>query len=61
VALLLQGKVDANGAQIAGLDLTASDKQSLKLTGKSTGAKASAPRRKSTGWTFRGIASIRDR
>ncbi|QTD31407.1 translocation/assembly module TamB domain-containing protein [Pseudomonas fluorescens] len=33
VALLLKGKVDANGAQIAGLDLTASDKQSLKLTG----------------------------
>jgi translocation and assembly module TamB len=34
VALLLQGKVDANGAQIAGLDLTANDNQSLKLTGK---------------------------
>lgn len=33
VALVLQGKVDANGAQIAGLDLTANDKQSLKLTG----------------------------
>ncbi|MGF0241397.1 translocation/assembly module TamB domain-containing protein [Gordonia sp. IEGM753] len=33
VALLLQGKVDASGAQIAGLDLTANDKQSLKLTG----------------------------
>ena len=33
VALLLQGKVDANGAQIAGLDLTANDKQSLKLIG----------------------------
>ncbi|MGF6283111.1 translocation/assembly module TamB domain-containing protein [Pseudomonas silensiensis] len=33
VALLLQGKVDANGAHIAGLDLTANDKQSLKLTG----------------------------
>ncbi|PZX00767.1 translocation and assembly module TamB [Pseudomonas sp. 478] len=33
VALLLQGKVDANGAQIAGLDLTANDKQNLKLTG----------------------------
>ena len=33
VALLLQGKVDANGAQIAGLDLTANDKQRLKLTG----------------------------
>ncbi|TWD51765.1 translocation/assembly module TamB domain-containing protein [Pseudomonas sp. SJZ131] len=33
VALLLQGKVDANGAQIAGLDLTANDKQSLKLSG----------------------------
>lgn len=33
VALLLKGKVDANGAQIAGLDLTANDKQSLKLTG----------------------------
>ncbi|WP_332847072.1 translocation/assembly module TamB domain-containing protein [Pseudomonas lactucae] len=31
VDLLLQGKVDANGAQIAGLDLTAGDKQSLKL------------------------------
>ncbi|WP_426205426.1 translocation/assembly module TamB domain-containing protein [Pseudomonas sp. TWP3-1] len=33
VALLLKGKVDANGAQIAGLDLNANDKQSLKLTG----------------------------
>ncbi|WP_330214785.1 translocation/assembly module TamB domain-containing protein [Pseudomonas sp. AM8] len=32
VGLLLQGKVDANGAQIAGLDLNAGDKQSLKLT-----------------------------
>jgi translocation and assembly module TamB len=40
VALVLQGKVDANGAQIAALDLTASDKQNLKLSGKSTGAKA---------------------
>ena len=34
VALVLQGKVDANGAQIAALDLTASDKQHLKLTGQ---------------------------
>ncbi|CAI8702120.1 translocation and assembly module TamB [Pseudomonas sp. IT-P253] len=34
VALMLQGKVDAKGAQIAGLDLTASDKQSLKLSGQ---------------------------
>jgi translocation and assembly module TamB len=34
VALALQGKVDANGAQIAALDLTASDQQSLKLTGQ---------------------------
>nr|WP_207202506.1 MULTISPECIES: translocation/assembly module TamB domain-containing protein [unclassified Pseudomonas] len=33
VALALTGKVDANGAQIAALDLTANDKQSLKLTG----------------------------
>ncbi|MGF6201959.1 translocation/assembly module TamB domain-containing protein [Pseudomonas laurylsulfatiphila] len=33
VALALQGKVDANGAQIAALDLIANDKQSLKLTG----------------------------
>ncbi|MGL6242413.1 translocation/assembly module TamB domain-containing protein [Pseudomonas sp.] len=33
VALLLQGKVDASGAQIAALDLTANDKQTLKLTG----------------------------
>ncbi|WP_207286671.1 translocation/assembly module TamB domain-containing protein [Pseudomonas sp. FW300-N2A2] len=32
-ALMLQGKVDANGAQIAALDLTANDKQSLKLSG----------------------------
>ncbi|QDH66201.1 translocation/assembly module TamB domain-containing protein [Pseudomonas azotoformans] len=32
VGLLLQGKVDAKGAQIAGLDLNAGDKQSLKLT-----------------------------
>ena len=33
VALALQGKVDANGAQISALDLTANDKQSLKVTG----------------------------
>ena len=33
VALLLKGTVDASGAQIAGLDLTANDKQSLALTG----------------------------
>ncbi|WP_016775301.1 translocation/assembly module TamB domain-containing protein [Pseudomonas sp. R62] len=33
VALLLKGKVDANGAQIDGLDLNANDTQSLKLTG----------------------------
>ena len=33
VALLLQGKVDAKGAQITALDLTANDKQSLKLSG----------------------------
>lgn len=32
VQVLLQGKVDAKGAQIAGLDLNAGDKQSLKLT-----------------------------
>ena len=32
VDLLLQGKVDAKGAQIAGLDLNAGDKQSLKLS-----------------------------
>lgn len=32
VQMLLQGKVDARGAQIAGLDLNAGDKQSLKLT-----------------------------
>ena len=32
VDLLLQGKVDAKGAQVAGLDLNAGDKQSLKLT-----------------------------
>ncbi|WP_053213581.1 translocation/assembly module TamB domain-containing protein [Pseudomonas sp. Q12-87] len=34
VALHLQGTVDANGAQIAGLDLDAGDQQSLKLTGQ---------------------------
>ncbi|RON08644.1 hypothetical protein BK659_14810 [Pseudomonas brassicacearum] len=34
VALLLQGKVDAKGAQIAGLDLSASDTQNLKLSGQ---------------------------
>lgn len=34
VALLLQGQVDANGAQIAGLDLNAGDQQSLKLSGQ---------------------------
>nr|BFD43090.1 translocation/assembly module TamB domain-containing protein [Pseudomonas sp. FFPRI_1] len=34
VALLLQGKVDAKGAQIAALDLSASDQQSLKLSGQ---------------------------
>ncbi|MBD8190307.1 translocation/assembly module TamB [Pseudomonas fluorescens] len=32
VDLLLQGRVDAKGAQIAGLDLNAGDKQSLKLS-----------------------------
>ncbi|MDT3230763.1 translocation/assembly module TamB domain-containing protein [Pseudomonas sp. rhizo25] len=32
VDLLLQGKVDAKGAQIAGVDLNAGDKQSLKLS-----------------------------
>ncbi len=32
VDVLLQGKVDAKGAQIAGLDLNAGDKQSLKLS-----------------------------
>ncbi|AWA40339.1 translocation/assembly module TamB domain-containing protein [Pseudomonas sp. 22105] len=40
VALLLKGKVDAKGAQIAGLDLTANDKQSLKLTGNVDWSKA---------------------
>ncbi|WP_024617939.1 translocation/assembly module TamB domain-containing protein [Pseudomonas kilonensis] len=34
VALLLQGTVDANGAQIAGLDLDAGEQQSLKLSGQ---------------------------
>ncbi|WP_350647874.1 translocation/assembly module TamB domain-containing protein [Pseudomonas sp. HY13-MNA-CIBAN-0226] len=34
VALALQGKVDAQGAQIAGLDLSANDKQYLELTGQ---------------------------
>nr|BFE95724.1 hypothetical protein GCM10020185_62600 [Pseudomonas brassicacearum subsp. brassicacearum] len=34
MALLLQGTVDANGAQIAGLDLDAGDQQSLKLSGQ---------------------------
>jgi len=34
VALVLQGKVDANGAQIAALDLMANDKQNLKLSGQ---------------------------
>ena len=33
VALALTGKVDASGAQIAALDLTANDQQSLKVTG----------------------------
>ncbi|MGY2098643.1 translocation/assembly module TamB domain-containing protein [Pseudomonas simiae] len=32
VDMLLQGRVDGKGAQIAGLDLNAGDKQSLKLT-----------------------------
>ncbi|WP_426108197.1 translocation/assembly module TamB domain-containing protein [Pseudomonas sp. TWR1-1-4] len=32
VDLLLQGRVDARGAQVAGLDLNAGDQQSLKLT-----------------------------
>ncbi|AKA81506.1 translocation/assembly module TamB domain-containing protein [Pseudomonas synxantha] len=32
VDLLLQGKVDAKGAQIAGVDLNAGDKQSLKIS-----------------------------
>jgi translocation and assembly module TamB len=34
VELVLQGKVDANGAQVAALDLTANDRQKLKLTGQ---------------------------
>ncbi|UZD99306.1 translocation/assembly module TamB domain-containing protein [Pseudomonas mediterranea] len=34
VALSLQGKVDANGAQIAGVDLNAGDRQSLNVTGQ---------------------------
>ncbi|MGC5703715.1 translocation/assembly module TamB [Pseudomonas sp. NFXW11] len=34
VALLLQGKVDAQGAEIATLDLSANDKQQLKLSGQ---------------------------
>ncbi|MCX7079584.1 MAG: translocation/assembly module TamB, partial [Pseudomonas sp.] len=34
VGLMLQGKVDAKGAQIAALDLSASAEQSLKLTGQ---------------------------
>ena len=34
VVLQLSGKVDANGAQIAGLDLEAGDQQSLKLSGQ---------------------------
>lgn len=34
VALSLQGKVDAKGAQIAAFDLTANDKQNLKLSGQ---------------------------
>jgi translocation and assembly module TamB len=34
VALALQGKVDAKGAQIVGLDLSANDKQHLKLIGQ---------------------------
>lgn len=34
VALLLQGKVDAKGAQIAALDLSVNDKQQLKLSGQ---------------------------
>ncbi|PYY87223.1 translocation/assembly module TamB [Pseudomonas sp. TKO26] len=34
VALVLQGKVDAKGAQIAALDLNASDQQHLKLSGQ---------------------------
>ena len=32
--LLLKGRVDAKGAQIAALDLTANDKQHLKLSGQ---------------------------
>ncbi|WP_347901074.1 translocation/assembly module TamB domain-containing protein [Pseudomonas purpurea] len=34
VALLLQGKVDAKGAQIAGLELNANAQQNLKLSGQ---------------------------
>ncbi|WP_434569096.1 translocation/assembly module TamB domain-containing protein [Pseudomonas sp. Z3-8] len=34
VALLLQGQVDATGAQVAGLDLDAGNQQTLKLTGQ---------------------------
>ncbi|MFJ3483125.1 translocation/assembly module TamB domain-containing protein [Pseudomonas sp. NPDC090202] len=45
VALALQGRVDAKGADIAALDLTASAEQRLKLSGKldwQTGLKADA-------------------
>ncbi|NBF04209.1 translocation/assembly module TamB [Pseudomonas sp. Fl5BN2] len=45
VALRLQGNVDAKGAQIAALDLSANDKQNLKLSGQldwSTGFSAEA-------------------
>jgi translocation and assembly module TamB len=34
VALALQGRVDANGAQVSALDLTANDAQRLKLNGQ---------------------------
>lgn len=59
VALLLQGKVDANGAQIAGLDLTANDKQSLKLTGQLDWSKGLSAEAKIDWLDFPGTASTR--
>lgn len=56
---MLQGKVDTNGAQIAALDLTANDKQSLKLTGVLEWSKGLSATAKIDWLTSPGTGSIR--
>ncbi len=59
VALVLQGTVDANGAQIAGLDLDAGAQQSLKLSGQVDWREGLRAEAKVAWLDFPGIASIR--